>query len=203
MSGGAIVNEKPVSTTAESTPSATPMPSSSDVEGDRTRVPSVLGEKHSDDLTKEDQDPDAEGHAKPQGDVDVPYAEEQFFKLRRQLTQASSLRRQHTQASGEVEDNLEADDFDLSAYMVAHSLPLLLLSKSTFLIGLVLLAQRSQAAARDHAEFHHKELGVTFRDLEVIGAGGMRINIRRFPDAIKEFLMAPMIMVIMNHAPIC
>lgn len=39
---------------------------------------------------------------------------------------------------------------------------------------------------------------MTFKDLEVIGMGGFKINVRRFPDAIKEFLMQPLIMVMMR-----
>lgn len=110
--------------------------------------------------------------------VDVEGAEQQFAAIRRQLSEASAIRRRTTKGSSvSDQDNEELginDDFDLLAYM------------------------RSQEAARVDAGFAHKELGVTFKDLQVIGMGGFKINVRRFPDAIKEFLMQPLIMVMMR-----
>jgi ABC-type multidrug transport system fused ATPase/permease subunit len=37
--------------------------------------------------------------------------------------------------------------------------------------------------------------GVTFTDLSVTGAGGMKIHLRTFPDAIKEFILSPLLMI--------
>ena len=47
--------------------------------------------------------------------------------------------------------------------------------------------------ASDQAGIKHKKVGVAWDDLEVIGAGGMRINIRTFPNAIMEQFMMPVI----------
>ena len=42
----------------------------------------------------------------------------------------------------------------------------------------------------DQAGIKHKAIGVVWEDLEVIGAGGLRINIRNFSNAVMEQFMA-------------
>lgn len=37
---------------------------------------------------------------------------------------------------------------------------------------------------------------MTWKDVEVIGGGGMKIHVRRFPDAIMEFALSPMIIAL-------
>ncbi|GAA93595.1 hypothetical protein E5Q_00239 [Mixia osmundae IAM 14324] len=57
---------------------------------------------------------------------------------------------------------------------------------------------RNNSAARDEAGFKHKSLGVTWKQLSVVGAGGMRLNIRTFPNAVMEFFGKPAFMVLMK-----
>ncbi|WWD20557.1 hypothetical protein CI109_105033 [Kwoniella shandongensis] len=49
---------------------------------------------------------------------------------------------------------------------------------------------------RDQAGIHNKAVGVVWEDLEVIGAGGMKINIRNFSSAIAEQFIMPVISVL-------
>ncbi len=67
--------------------------------------------------------------------------------------------------TGKVED----DDFDLAAVL------------------------RSGREKSDQAGIKHKSVGVVWEDLEVIGAGGMKINIRNFLSAITEQFIIPVI----------
>ena len=48
----------------------------------------------------------------------------------------------------------------------------------------------------DEAGIKHKLVGVVWEDLEVVGAGGMKINIRAFPNAIVEAVMIPTIQLL-------
>ncbi|WVQ86013.1 hypothetical protein IAT38_008181 [Cryptococcus sp. DSM 104549] len=55
---------------------------------------------------------------------------------------------------------------------------------------------RSGREKEDEAGIKRKAVGVVWEDLEVIGAGGMRINIRNFSSAIIEQFMMPVIKVL-------
>ena len=59
-----------------------------------------------------------------------------------------------------------------------------------FDLPLVLRSGRERA---DEAGIKHKSVGVVWEDLEVIGAGGMKINIRHFSDAVMEQFIMPVI----------
>jgi ATP-binding cassette subfamily G (WHITE) protein 2 (SNQ2) len=143
------------------------------------------------------------------GEVDVAGAEAAFQSLRRTFSQASRTSRagsQLTNRLSQVEDeNLNDDEFDLRDYMVSP--------RSAPLDALISIAERSSCHSvgdppsigclliritSDQHGFAHKEVGVVFKNLEVIGAGGIRLFIRTFPDAIKEFVLAPMIAVMMR-----
>lgn len=52
---------------------------------------------------------------------------------------------------------------------------------------------RSGREKQDEAGIRHKQVGVAWDDLEVIGGGGMKINIRAFPNAIAEQFIMPVI----------
>lgn len=52
---------------------------------------------------------------------------------------------------------------------------------------------RSGRSKQDEAGIKRKAVGVVWDDFEVVGAGGMKINIRTFPDAIKEQFIMPVI----------
>lgn len=59
------------------------------------------------------------------------------------------------------------------------------------------LADELRAGRRkqDDALIHHKNVGVVWEDLEVVGAGGMKMHIRNFSNAIMEQFMMPVIKV--------
>ncbi|EGF98878.1 uncharacterized protein MELLADRAFT_40565, partial [Melampsora larici-populina 98AG31] len=57
---------------------------------------------------------------------------------------------------------------------------------------------RGESHQREAHGFRHKRLGVIFSDLSVTGMGGIRLPIRTFPDAIKEFFLFPVIAVMMR-----
>lgn len=44
---------------------------------------------------------------------------------------------------------------------------------------------------QDQAGIKHKAVGVSWEDLEVVGAGGLKINIRNFSSAIIDQVMMP------------
>ncbi|KAK4699639.1 hypothetical protein P7C70_g6621, partial [Phenoliferia sp. Uapishka_3] len=149
-------------------------PSSASISSASTQIESSSAEK---------QKPDAiEG-------VDVKRAESEFDDLRRQLSHSSSLHRTNTgQKDAEKAD--DGEDFDLLEYMTDSS------------------------ATRGHHGFKKKALGVVWDGLTVTGAGGMKVRtlpsyyplatanlgqeifIRTFPDAIKEFILSPVFMVL-------
>ncbi|KAL8291281.1 hypothetical protein RQP46_002259 [Phenoliferia psychrophenolica] len=105
--------------------------------------------------------------------VDVALAEKEFESLRRELTRTSSLHRTITgQKDPEKGDGGDEDDFDLLEYMTDSN------------------------ARRGEHGFRRKALGVVWSGLTVTGAGGMKIFIRTFPDAIKEFLLSPVFMIL-------
>ncbi|KAG9100824.1 hypothetical protein FRC06_003645 [Ceratobasidium sp. 370] len=53
---------------------------------------------------------------------------------------------------------------------------------------------RTTSGKQNEAGFAHKHVGVTFQNLRVIGAGGVKIYVRTFPDAVKEFFLLPLFM---------
>lgn len=59
------------------------------------------------------------------------------------------------------------------------------------------LAEELRAGRRkmDNSLIHHKNVGVVWEDLEIIGAGGMKMHIRNFSNAIMEQFMMPAIKV--------
>ncbi|WOO79751.1 ABC transporter G family member 14 [Vanrija pseudolonga] len=54
---------------------------------------------------------------------------------------------------------------------------------------------RAGRDASNEAGIKHKNVGVVWEDLEVIGAGGMKMNIRNFSNAVIEQFMMPVIQV--------
>ncbi|WAQ82669.1 hypothetical protein PtA15_3A32 [Puccinia triticina] len=115
-----------------------------------------------------DEDPPVESK------VDVEQAEKSFADLRRQLTQASSA---HLSVQGKAKD-LEKQAghvaFDLLEYL------------------------RPPSQTQDGNSVHPKTLGVVFENLGVLGAGGMKLPIRTFPDALMGLFMAPVVAVMMR-----
>ncbi|POW01968.1 hypothetical protein PSTT_12114 [Puccinia striiformis] len=101
--------------------------------------------------------------------VDVIRAEREFAALSRQLSKASSAGL-HPDKEAQNGD----DEFDLLTYL------------------------RGRSQARDEHGFKLKCLGVIFSNLSVSGMGGFRLNIRTFPDAIKEYLLFPLIFYMKN-----
>ncbi|KAH9815156.1 pleiotropic drug resistance ABC transporter [Melampsora americana] len=115
------------------------------------------------------------GEITEEGEVNVARAEAEFAELKRQLTHAStSFNRSRHSLPLDKEKDQDDDEFDLLDYL------------------------RGQSQERDAHGFHHKRLGVVFSDLSVTGMGGMRLAIRTFPDAIKEFFLFPVIAVMMR-----
>ncbi|QRV86840.1 ABC-2 type transporter [Ceratobasidium sp. AG-Ba] len=108
---------------------------------------------------------EAEKHQGDRDGVNVHNAEAQFNALSRRLTRQST--RRHDKEGGDIE---KQETFDLLDYL------------------------RSTSGKRDEAGFAHKHVGVTFENLRVIGAGGVKIYVRTFPDAVKEFFLMPWFM---------
>ncbi|GAA5965734.1 hypothetical protein JCM21900_006739 [Sporobolomyces salmonicolor] len=102
-----------------------------------------------------------------EGHVNVKDAEAQFEELRRELSRRSSLYRTQTGHKDAEKEGGDSDDFDLLAYL-----------------------QGEQQSA-DGAGMKRKAVGVSWSGLTVVGAGGMKIYIRTFPDAVKEFALYP------------
>ncbi|GAA5969290.1 hypothetical protein JCM8115_006751 [Rhodotorula mucilaginosa] len=102
--------------------------------------------------------------------VNVRKAEQEFADLRRELSRRSSLYRTKTgHKDVEKEGSEDSEDFDLLAYL------------------------RDEADQYDAAGFKRKVVGVSWDKLNVTGAGGMKMNIRTFPDAVKEAVLWPLI----------
>ncbi|PLW22332.1 hypothetical protein PCASD_11177 [Puccinia coronata f. sp. avenae] len=116
-----------------------------------------------------DSDSTAEALLPAQDSVDVAGAERDFAELNRQLSKVSSR-----EAYSDKEQQNWEDQFDLLTYL------------------------RGQWQTREKYGFHSKSLGVIFSDLSVSGMGGLRLNIRTFPDAIKEYLLFPLIFYMKN-----
>ena len=119
------------------------------------------------------------------GHVSVRKGKEEFAALERKYsnlsqnslqradTRRSVLSRSRSQALSakelEAQQQAEIDDFNLADTL------------------------RSGRKAQDDAGIKRKAVGVAWDGLEVIGAGGMKINIRTFPNAIAEQFMMPVI----------
>ncbi|KAG9126672.1 hypothetical protein FRC07_002462, partial [Ceratobasidium sp. 392] len=104
---------------------------------------------------------EVEKHPGEKHGVNVHDAEAQFNAMSRRLTRQSTRRH-------ETDDDVEKQEtFDLLEYL------------------------RSTSGKQDEAGFAHKHVGVTFQNLRVIGAGGVKIYVRTFPDAVKEFFLLP------------
>ncbi|KAG0149123.1 hypothetical protein CROQUDRAFT_714111 [Cronartium quercuum f. sp. fusiforme G11] len=107
------------------------------------------------------------------GDLDIEAAERTFAELRHQLTVVSAT---HLSESGnaDLEKLGEAGAFDLLSYL------------------------RDRAAIRDKHHYHHKEMGVIFEKLGVVGAGGIKLLIRTFPKALMGLFLYPVFFVVMR-----
>ncbi|CAE6385299.1 unnamed protein product [Rhizoctonia solani] len=104
-------------------------------------------------------------HPGEQG-VNVQEAQAQFNALSRRLT------RQSTKNNGKSGGDMEKQEtFDLLDYL------------------------RTTSGKQDEAGFAKKHVGVTFESLRVAGVGGVKIYVRTFPDAVKEFLLSPYYLV--------
>ncbi|KAI5478639.1 ABC transporter [Pseudohyphozyma bogoriensis] len=111
--------------------------------------------------------PPVETDSENEGKVDVANAASQFEQLRHSLSRISTI---HKTASRDVEKgDVTPDEFDLLAYM------------------------QDRAQRRDAHGFKRKHLGVAWRGLSVKGAGGLKLWIRTFPNAVSEFFMFPLI----------
>jgi len=142
-------------------------------DGERTAVGSVNSRSGSSDHKHGDDSEKRSDTASIDEGVNVKKAEEDFDQLRRTLSQASSKHRSLKASPSEMEE-AEDDDFNLLDYM------------------------RGSLESRDQAGLKHKEVGVTWSNLTVVGAGGMKMFIRTFPNAVQEFVMAPIIMYMMK-----
>lgn len=103
--------------------------------------------------------------------VDVEKAKAQFAQLQRSLSRQSSLHRARTRQSGtsqaDLEKQEEEGEFNLAEYI------------------------RGGFSARDDQGFNHKQVGVVWDHLRVIGGGGLKIHVRTFPNAIMEQFIMP------------
>ncbi|SCV67921.1 BQ2448_42 [Microbotryum intermedium] len=114
--------------------------------------------------------------------VDVAKGKIEFESLQRELSRTSSIHRARTRESTvnaagvghdlEKQDHDSEDDFDLREYL------------------------HSGSEARKAHGFKQKRIGVAWEGLRVIGVGGTKMYIRTFPDAIKEFVLSPVFMVL-------
>ncbi|KAA1138815.1 hypothetical protein PGTUg99_015044 [Puccinia graminis f. sp. tritici] len=116
-----------------------------------------------------DSDSTIEASIPTEDSVDVVRAEREFAALSRQLSKASSAG-----LHADKEKQSGDDEFDLLAYL------------------------RGKSQTRDEHGFQLKCLGVIFSNLSVSGMGGLRLHIRTFPDAIKEYLLFPLIFYMKN-----
>lgn len=110
-----------------------------------------------------------EASAPTEDSIDVVRAEREFAELSRQLSKASS-----GGILADKEKQTGDDEFDLLSYL------------------------RGQSQTRDKHGFRLKCLGVIFSNLSVSGMGGLRLHIRTFPDAIKEYFLFPLIFYMKN-----
>lgn len=92
--------------------------------------------------------PESEKHHPEMSGINVQDAEKQFHELSRRLTRQSTRHGEKGALDGDIE---KQETFDLLEYL------------------------RSTSGKQDEAGFAHKHVGVTFDDLRVIGAGGVKI----------------------------
>ncbi|MBW0499304.1 hypothetical protein O181_039019, partial [Austropuccinia psidii MF-1] len=105
--------------------------------------------------------------------IDVVRAEEEFAELSRQLSKLSASIAGNS-VHADKEKGVQDDEFDLVDYLSGRN-----------------------EKRREHG-FNLKCLGVIFSDLTVNGMGGIRLHIRTFPDAIKEYFLFPLIFYMKN-----
>ncbi|CAH7682783.1 pleiotropic drug resistance ABC transporter [Phakopsora pachyrhizi] len=122
------------------------------------------------DETKNQTSADRSSDDTSADEINVVRAEREFTELARQLTKVSAS----IHHGSDKEKQLEEDEFDLVGYLRGYSKSL------------------------EENSFCHKHLGVIFTNLSVSGMGGLRLNIRTFPDAIKEHLLLPVIFYMKN-----
>ncbi|GAA5991262.1 hypothetical protein JCM10908_003228 [Rhodotorula pacifica] len=104
--------------------------------------------------------------------VNVSKAEAEFAALRRELSRRSSQFRNGVgEKDHESEGQDASEDFDLLSYL------------------------RNEEEQYDAAGFKRKVVGVSWDKLHVTGNGGMQMNIRTFPDAVKEAVLWPLVKV--------
>ncbi|GAA6062867.1 hypothetical protein JCM10212_000789 [Sporobolomyces blumeae] len=115
-------------------------------------------------LADGEQQPHVEGSR-----VNVKEAEAQFQALRQELSRRSSAYRSKEGSKDVEKEGEDDDDFDLLAYL------------------------QGEQSRRDEAGMQRKVVGVSWTGLTVVGAGGMKIFIRTFPDAVKEAILWPVI----------
>jgi ATP-binding cassette, subfamily G (WHITE), member 2, SNQ2 len=99
--------------------------------------------------------------------VNVKDAERAFEELRRQLSTASSLHRTRTGEKDPEKEGQDSDDFDLSEYL------------------------NNSLEARDNAGFKRKVVGVTWDNLRVTGAGGMKVRLPTAQHSLSETARPP------------
>ncbi|GAA5969283.1 hypothetical protein JCM8115_006749 [Rhodotorula mucilaginosa] len=115
------------------------------------------------------QHPEKNGHAHDHH-VHVDKAKHAFAVLRHELSRRSSLHRTRTGSKDvEKEGTDDSEDFDLLAYL------------------------RNESEQYDAAGFKRKVIGVVWEKLNVTGAGGMKMHIRTFPDAVKGAALWPIL----------
>jgi len=116
------------------------------------------------------------------GGVNVAQAKKEFNDLQRNLSRQSSLRRQKSRNSEKGQANFDpekggdhGEEFNLLEYL-----------------------SQSDLGSHPDSGFKFKALGVSWVDHSVVGAGGIKLNIRTFPDAFKELLFKPLMPILMK-----
>jgi len=125
---------------------------------------------------------DGDGAKPKSSGVDVEAAKKDFDKLQRTFSKASSLNRRKSRNSEKGQPNFDpekggdhGEEFDLLEYL-----------------------SHSELGSHPDSGFKFKALGVVWENHKVVGAGGMRLNIRVFPDAFKELLFKPIMPILMK-----
>ncbi|PLW16746.1 hypothetical protein PCANC_12305 [Puccinia coronata f. sp. avenae] len=140
-----------------------------------TRADSFTGD-HKDEKTTEILDKQS-GLVDTASTVDASVPTDDSIDVVRAEREFAELSRQLSKASsGGIYGDKEKQDeeFDLLTYL------------------------RGQSQTRDEHGFALKCLGVIFSNLSVSGMGGLRLHIRTFPDAVKEYLLFPVIFYMKN-----
>ncbi|GAA5923733.1 uncharacterized protein JCM15063_003745 [Sporobolomyces koalae] len=145
--------------------SAPVVPAHDTVSGEKAEVQALPASSAASTLAEEQQ----AATRSDAGHVNVKDAESQFENLRRELSRHSSAHRNKTGEKDLEKEGEDDDDFDLLSYL------------------------QGQQTKADEAGMHRKVVGVSWTGLTVVGAGGMKIFIRTFPDAVKEAILWPVI----------